>query len=766
MKQIATTIVLLIIVITSLKSQSVGLVLSGGGAKGIAHIGLIKALEEKGIPIDYVTGTSMGAIVGGLYAIGLSPDEMIELIKSDNFKSWQTGKIDAKDKLYFRSEDPTPEFANVKINLWDSTKATTSFLPSSFINPVQMNLGIIEIFAQANAACNGDFNKLMVPFRCVASDVFHKQAVIHRKGDLGNCIRSSMTIPLVFKPIRIDGNLLYDGGIYNNFPTDIMVQDFNPDFIFGSIVASAPTEPDETNLMDQIFTMVMQRTNYDVNPEKGVAIKYNVNKFGLLEFDQVDQIFEIGYKEGKKIADSLQTRISRRVSPESVALKRMVFKSNYPDLTFKNVTITGAHGIERMAIMSQIQRNRNGELSYSNFRESYYKLLSDNKLKELTPEVKYNKTNNSFDLNLGVKVNNEISLGIGGLITSASANQAYLGLKYQTYNPYSMNLSSDFYVGNTYNSAMLSGRIELPTKRPIYLRFSTVFTARSYYQTDRLFFQESVAAYLKQGETYGRLIIGTPINRSSRFSLAVGYSRMTDQYMDIASTKTNKVTLDRSRYYLGSISVRVHSNTLNHVMYPNAGNESVLMGQAFIGSASNYSNNNDTLILKSSSNQKWMQLELKFTQYRQLKNGFSLGTLFDGLVSNKSLYDNYAATILQAPSFTPTPHSKVQFNESLRAMNYLAGGIMPIWTSKSGLQIRSEFYGFVPIIGITSNSATGATEYQGFGKKIQYLGELSLVLNTPIASIALYGNHYSYPKNNWNIGVNIGFLIMNPKFIQ
>lgn len=764
MKRIASVIIAFLLLTSTLKSQTVGLVLSGGGAKGIAHIGLIKALEERGIPIDYITGTSMGAIVGGLYAIGLSPDEMIALIKSDNFKSWQTGKIDAKDKLYFRSDDPTPEFANVKINLWDSTKATTSFLPTSFVNPVQMNLGIIEMFAQANAACDGDFNKLMVPFRCVASDVYHKHAVIHRKGDLGNCIRSSMTIPLVFKPIRIDGNLLYDGGIYNNFPTDIMVQDFNPDFIFGSIVASAPAEPDESNLMDQIFTMVMQRTNYEVEPEKGVAIKYDVSKFGLLEFDQVDQIYEVGYKEGKKIADSLQFRITRRVAPESVTLKRLVFKSNYPDLTFKNVTITGAHGIERLAIMSQIKGNKDGELSYENFRASYYKLLSDNKLKELTPEVKYNKTTNAFDLNLGVKVNNEISLGIGGLVTSASANQAYLGLKYQTYNPYNLNLSSDFYVGTTYNSAMLSGRIEMPTKRPFYIRFSSVFTSRSYYQSDRLFFQESVAAYLKQGETYGRLIVGTPLNRSSRLSLAVGYARMTDQYIDIASTAT-KVSLDRSRYYFTNFTIRVHNNTLNHMMYPNAGSETIVIGQGIIGTEYAYANNNDTLNLKQKNNRTWVQGEFKTTQYKTLKNGFSLGTLFDLLLSNKPLYDNYAATVLQAPAFTPTPHSKVQFNESLRAMNFLAGGLMPIWTSKSGLQLRSEFYGFVPINGI-SPDVSGMPSFKNFGRNIEFIGELSIVLNTPIASIAVYGNHYTYPKNNWNVGVNIGFLIMNPKFIQ
>ncbi|MEG1998458.1 MAG: patatin-like phospholipase family protein, partial [Bacteroidales bacterium] len=133
-------------------AQSVGLVLSGGGAKGIAHIGVIQALEENGIPIDYITGTSMGAIVGAMYAMGYTPAEMIKVLKSPNFKSWSTGVINKKQLFYFRKAEPSPQFISLDLALSEGEKKfSTHFLPSSLINPLPMNLGFMFLFTPYTA---------------------------------------------------------------------------------------------------------------------------------------------------------------------------------------------------------------------------------------------------------------------------------------------------------------------------------------------------------------------------------------------------------------------------------------------------------------------------------------------------------------------------------------------------------------------------------------------------------------------------------------
>lgn len=243
-----------------LKAQKVGLVLSGGGAKGITHIGIIRALEENNIPIDYVAGTSMGAIVGALYAMGYSPDDMERLIKSDDFKRWYTGNIEEQYIYYFKKNPPTPEFVNVRVSLKNPLqKVKAQFLPSSVVDPLQMNFAFLQLFGQATASCHNDFDRLFIPFRCVASDVYNKRPIIFRKGDLGDAVRASMSFPAMFKPIEIDSVLVYDGGIYNNFPTNVMMQDFHPDIMIGSAVSSNPGKPKDDDIMGQLENMIMQK---------------------------------------------------------------------------------------------------------------------------------------------------------------------------------------------------------------------------------------------------------------------------------------------------------------------------------------------------------------------------------------------------------------------------------------------------------------------------------------------------------------------------
>ena len=193
MRKITVIIALFLAAIQIVSAQKVGLVLSGGGAKGAAHIGVIKALEENNIPIDYITGTSIGAIIGSLYAMGYSPEEMLELMLSKEFSYWQTGTVEEQYTYYFKEPYPTPEFAHFSIDMSDSLQIKASFLPQSLINPIQMNQAFMALFSQATAKAGWNFDNLFVPFRCVASDIYTKKPIIFKNGDLGDAVRASMT---------------------------------------------------------------------------------------------------------------------------------------------------------------------------------------------------------------------------------------------------------------------------------------------------------------------------------------------------------------------------------------------------------------------------------------------------------------------------------------------------------------------------------------------------------------------------------------------
>ena len=154
------------------EAQTVGVVMSGGGAKGLYHIGVLQALEENGIPVDYVSGTSMGSIIAAMYAAGYSPAEMRAIVASGQVKEWVSGRIPDSYLPYYREINRTPSFITIRLNLSKRAAGESRFrLPSHLLSSTQIDLALTGLFAGATAAADRNFDSLMVPFRCVASDM-------------------------------------------------------------------------------------------------------------------------------------------------------------------------------------------------------------------------------------------------------------------------------------------------------------------------------------------------------------------------------------------------------------------------------------------------------------------------------------------------------------------------------------------------------------------------------------------------------------------
>ena len=294
-KSLAFVVVALLLA-AGASAQSVGLVLSGGGAKGLYHIGVIQALEENEIPIDYVAGTSMGSIIAALYAAGYSPEEMRAIVDSGQVREWVSGRIDSRYASYYRQMQDQPSMLTLRLNLRDEEKRSDAknksrlVLPSHLISSSQIDLALAELLTPASTASGGDFDRLMVPFRCVASDLVARKPYVLKTGDLGEAVRASMAIPLAFNPIEKDSMLLYDGGIYDNFPWKPLDEDFRPDLIVGSICTEGNTPPsEESNIMDQAFMLAMHDTDYTLPEERSVTIRRAVG-VNMLDFDQAEAI--------------------------------------------------------------------------------------------------------------------------------------------------------------------------------------------------------------------------------------------------------------------------------------------------------------------------------------------------------------------------------------------------------------------------------------------------------------------------------------------
>ena len=747
------------------QAQKVGLVLSGGGAKGMTHIGIIRALEENNIPIDYITGTSMGAIIGSLYAMGYSPDDMEALLRSEDFKRWYSGQVEPEYGYYFKQNRPTPEFFNIRFSFKDSLHIKPQILPTSMVNPIQMNLVFVELFARATAACSGDFNRLFVPFRCIASDVYNKKPLIMRRGDLGDAVRASMSFPFVFKPIEIDSVLAYDGGIYNNFPTDIMREDFRPGVIIGSVVAANPGKPKENDLMSQLENMIMQKTDYTLPDSLGIIMTFKYDDVSLLDFDRLQELHDIGYNRTISLMDSIKGRIHRRVSAENVRLRRLVYRSNLPQFRFRDIYIEGANPQQQAYIKKEFHDEDHEVFTYEDLKRGYFRLLSDNMISEIIPHAVYDSENDLYSLHLKVKMEDNFSVRMGGSVSTTSSNQIYLGLGYQDLNYYSKEITLDGQIGKVYNNAQLMAKIDLPTRIPTSYRLIASLSTFDYYKKDKLFSKNDKPSFNSKDERFVKLMVALPFLANKRAEISIGYGKLQDNYFQSSVINFDKDRSDRSTYNLLGGAIGFYGSTLNARQYATKGYFEKLVAQVFSGKEKFVPGNPTETSVTTKERQSWLQISYMKYAYHTMSPKFTLGWMAEMLYSSKNFSENYTATMLQAADFSPTPHSKLMYNEAFRANQFLAAGIKPIFVFNDMFQFRSEFYGFVPIFPIKKNALNKAYYGKAFSR-FEYIGEISVICQLPFGAISAYVNHYSSPKKEWNVGLTLGWQLFNYRFIE
>jgi len=747
------------------QAQKVGLVLSGGGAKGMTHIGIIRALEENNIPIDYITGTSMGAIIGSLYAMGYSPDDMEALLRSEDFKRWYSGQVEPEYGYYFKQNRPTPEFFNIRFSFKDSLHIKPQILPTSMVNPIQMNLVFVELFARATAACSGDFNRLFVPFRCIASDVYNKKPLIMRRGDLGDAVRASMSFPFVFKPIEIDSVLAYDGGIYNNFPTDIMREDFKPEVIIGSVVAANPGKPKENDLMSQLENMIMQKTDYTLPDSLGIIMTFKYDDVSLLDFDRLQELHDIGYNRTISLMDSIKGRIHRRVSAENVRLRRLVYRSNLPQFRFRDIYIEGANPQQQAYIKKEFHDEDHEVFTYEDLKRGYFRLLSDNMISEIIPHAVYDSENDLYSLHLKVKMEDNFSVRMGGSVSTTSSNQIYLGLGYQDLNYYSKEITLDGQIGKVYNNAQLMAKIDLPTRIPTSYRLIASLSTFDYYKKDKLFSKNDKPSFNSKDERFVKLMVALPFLANKRAEISIGYGKLQDNYFQSSVINFDKDRSDRSTYNLLGGAIGFYGSTLNARQYATKGYFEKLVAQVFSGKEKFIPGNPTETSVTTKERQSWLQISYMKYAYHTMSPKFTLGWMAEMLYSSKNFSENYTTTMLQAADFSPTPHSKLMYNEAFRANQFLAAGIKPIFVFNDMFQFRSEFYGFVPIFPIKKNALNKAYYGKAFSR-FEYIGEISVICQLPFGAISAYVNHYSSPKKEWNVGLTLGWQLFNYRFIE
>ena len=282
----------------------VGLVLSGGGAKGAAHIGVLKYIEEIGLPIDYIAGTSMGSVVGGMYALGYSSDEILDIISSVDWDRLISNNVDRKKISYKGKSESTTHLVDIPFSVKIDENVQSNSFRNSLPEGIVSGDNIINLFNSLSVGYSDSiaFNELPVPFICIATNLINGEADVLNKGEFTKSLRASMAIPILFDPIKIGDILYVDGGLVSNFPVD-QCRAMGADYIIGvSMSPGLESGPDNlTSVLSQVKQLkeIITDKDYDRYHEScDIFISPDLKGVGMLSFDaeSVARVTASGYE--------------------------------------------------------------------------------------------------------------------------------------------------------------------------------------------------------------------------------------------------------------------------------------------------------------------------------------------------------------------------------------------------------------------------------------------------------------------------------------
>ncbi|MES2573432.1 MAG: patatin-like phospholipase family protein [Bacteroidota bacterium] len=307
----------------TIKRPKIGLVLSGGGAKGFAHVGVLKVLEEAGIKIDYIGGTSMGAVIGGLYASGYNAAQIDSIVRVTNFDNLLLDYIPRSSKSFYEKRNDelyalVLPFNKFRIGVPQSL--SKGMFNYNLFNQLTLHVRHVR-----------DFNQLPTPFLCLATDIEHGEQVVMDKGVLAQALYASSALPSVFSPVIINGKVLIDGGITNNYPIE-EVRQLGADIIIGVDVQNGLRDREElkdaSKILFQITNLEMIKKMQRESKNTDIYIKPDIKDYGAVSFEKAAEIIQRGeesafsvYEKIDELADKLKPYHKPKLKIESDSLQ-------------------------------------------------------------------------------------------------------------------------------------------------------------------------------------------------------------------------------------------------------------------------------------------------------------------------------------------------------------------------------------------------------------------------------------------------------------
>lgn len=435
-------------------NSKICLVLSGGGALGVAHVGVLKVLEEQRIPIDCIAGTSMGAIVGGLYASGYSAQELETLVKSTEWLEIFNENVPRNEKSYHRKQDDLNFLVKYRFRL---DVNGNPMLPKGIIQGNKIDLSFLDFTLRSRHVDN--FDDLPIPFRAVAADVETGEEVVLSKGSLAKAMKASMSIPGVFPPMVIDDKALLDGGIVNNLPIDV-ARNMGADIV---IAVGIPTELKTKEELGGAFDIIGQVTsllikkNEDLQrktlTDKDVLITPDIKGYSSASFDKVTELIEPGVISANKQISALQRYSISSLEFAKLRRKQMLLEPEKPNIAF--IDINNKSGVNDNLIRSRIKTQINQPLDMDALERDLISLSGLGYFDEVLFDVVEKNNQTGIVVNvLGPNHQENEQIADNTNIKTPSLNNIQFGIS----------LEDNFNGDNSYNIGMRLARLPINAK--------------------------------------------------------------------------------------------------------------------------------------------------------------------------------------------------------------------------------------------------------------------------------------------------------------
>lgn len=753
MKFLRLALVFLVVFMQMHKSsaQRVGVVLSGGGATAMAHIGFLRALEENNVPIDYICGTSMGAVIASFYAAGYSTRQMDSLCRTPEFTMLSEGEELPIDlQFYYLKSEPTASMVSLKYSGGDNISNT---LPTNLINPALMDWVHMKLLSAASEAARQNFDSLFVPFRCVAADVKDKREVIFKSGSLNEAIRASCTYPFYIPPRRVDGKLLYDGGIYNNFPIDVMYRDFHPDVILGCNVSGIPADPKENNLMSQLEAMIVSQKEVFVPCQEVLIVQPNSTNTTTFEFANSMAAIDSGYVSTLRSLPEIKKIVEREISAQELRSRRVRFRSKCAPIVVDEVRLEGLPKGQTQYVRELLGRKEKA-LPLNEIQRTYFRVLADGSIKSMYPKMYYKPSVGKYVLDLQVQREKDLIVSFGGNFSSRSINTGYVGLRYNLFGRVNTVLEANSYFGRYYGSVQAKARSKIMLfNLPIAFEVSFTQNRWDYYKSLTTFFEDVKPSYVLLNEQFGEASWILPAGRKAKFKIDAIYTHQYDNYYQTKNFLSID-TADLTEFNAKMVRFNYVRSTLNRIQYASAGSQIKVVGKGVSGTEytipGSTSISRDTL----SNSHSWLQMRVYYENYVINQHRFSFGIKAEVLWSGQKDFQNATATSIMSPTPSFFPEFKTFYLPVYRGTSFFTVGISPVLHLTKNVDLRADVYGYQPFQATAVPSSDIYRTYT--------LGSGTLVYHSPIGPVSLSANYYEQKEKPWSILFNLGFIISNP----